>query len=76
MAELGFSDVAALRAHLETAPDNHVTDPADLVTLAEELIERAEAEAPALVRASAQGHLRGPAGRATPWSRKRRRPST
>ena len=46
VAELGFGDVAALRAHLETAPENHVTDPADLVTLAEELIERAEAEAP------------------------------
>ena len=46
VAELGFDDVAALRAHLETAPENHVTDPADLVTLAAELIERAEAEAP------------------------------
>jgi uncharacterized protein (DUF885 family) len=46
VAELGFSDVAALRAHLETAPENHVTDPVDLVTLAEELIERAQAEAP------------------------------
>jgi len=46
VAELGFDDVAALRAHLETAPENHVTDPADLVTLAEELIERAEAVAP------------------------------
>ena len=45
-AELGFEDVAALRAHLETAAENHVTDPAELVSLAEELIERAEGEAP------------------------------
>jgi len=45
-AELGFEDVAALRAHLEVAPENHVTDPAELVTLAEELIARAEAQAP------------------------------
>ncbi len=44
--ELGFADVAALRAHLETAADNHVTDPSDLVGVAEELIARAEAEAP------------------------------
>ena len=44
--ELGFEDVAALRTHLEVAPENHVTDPDDLVRLAEELIERAEAEAP------------------------------
>jgi uncharacterized protein (DUF885 family) len=43
--ELGFTDVATLRAHLETAADNHVTQPADLVRLAEELIERAEGEA-------------------------------
>jgi uncharacterized protein (DUF885 family) len=46
VSELGFDDVVALRAHLETALENHVTDPAELVTLAEELIERAEAEAP------------------------------
>ncbi len=46
VAELGFEDVTALRTHLEAAPENHVTDPADLVRLAEELIERAEAEAP------------------------------
>ncbi len=45
--ELGFSDVAALRADLEVSADNHVTDPADLVRLAEGLIARAEAEAPA-----------------------------
>ena len=45
--ELGFDDLAALRAHLERTADNHVTDPAELVTLAEALIERAEAEAPA-----------------------------
>ncbi len=45
--ELGFADVATLRAHLETSPDNHVHEPAELVVLARELIERAEAEAPA-----------------------------
>jgi uncharacterized protein (DUF885 family) len=44
--ELGFADVAALRAHLETAPENHVAEPAELVGVAEELIARAEAEAP------------------------------
>ncbi len=46
-AELGFDDVAALRAHLDTAAGNHVSQPADLVAVAEELIARAEAEAPA-----------------------------
>ena len=46
VAELGFDDVTALRTHLETAPENHVSVPADLVTLAKELIERAEAVAP------------------------------
>jgi uncharacterized protein (DUF885 family) len=45
--ELGFTDVAALRAHLEIAPENHVNRPADLVSVAQELIARAEAEAPA-----------------------------
>ena len=43
---LGFEDVAALRTHLEAAPENHVTDPGELVVLAKELVERAEAEAP------------------------------
>jgi uncharacterized protein (DUF885 family) len=38
--------VAALRAHLETAPENHVADPGDLVRLAGELVQRAEGEAP------------------------------
>ena len=46
VSELGFEDVAALRAHLEAAADNHVTDPADLVRLAAELIARAESRAP------------------------------
>jgi uncharacterized protein (DUF885 family) len=46
VAELGFESVATLRAHLETDPQNHVTEPGDLVTLAEGLIERADAEAP------------------------------
>jgi uncharacterized protein (DUF885 family) len=47
VAELGFEDVASLRQHLDDATENHVNDPADLVVLAEELIGRAEAEAPA-----------------------------
>ncbi len=45
--ELGFDGVAALRAHLDSAADNHVVRAADLVGVAEELIARAEAEAPA-----------------------------
>jgi uncharacterized protein (DUF885 family) len=44
--ELGFADVAALRAHLEAAPENHAEEPAQLVELARELVARAEAEAP------------------------------
>jgi uncharacterized protein (DUF885 family) len=44
--ELGFDSVADLRSHLETAADNHVVEPSDLVRVAEELIARAEAEAP------------------------------
>jgi uncharacterized protein (DUF885 family) len=47
VTELGFDDVVALRAHLDTAPDNHVSEPAALVAVAEELIERAEVAAPA-----------------------------
>ncbi len=47
VAELGFDDVAALRAHLETAPQNHATEAYDLVGIAEELVERAELAAPA-----------------------------
>ena len=46
VVELGFEDVTALRRHLETAPENHVTEPAQLVPLAVELVERAEAAAP------------------------------
>jgi uncharacterized protein (DUF885 family) len=46
VAELGFEDLGALRRHLESAPRNHVTDPAALVRLAEELVERAEGVAP------------------------------
>ena len=44
--DLGFEDVAALRAYLETATDNHVSEPSDLVGVAQELIARAEQEAP------------------------------
>lgn len=47
VAELAFDDVAALRAHLDTSVGNHVADPGDLVHVAEELIGRAEAAAPA-----------------------------
>jgi uncharacterized protein (DUF885 family) len=46
VAELGFDDVAALRAHLDVAVENHASEPAGLVLVAEELIERADAEAP------------------------------
>lgn len=45
-AELGHDDVGALRRFLDASPDNHVEDPQQLVRLAEELIARAEAEAP------------------------------
>lgn len=45
-AELGHPDVAALRAFLETSRDNHAQEPAQLVRVAEELIARAEAQAP------------------------------
>lgn len=44
--ELGFEDVAALRAHLEVAPENHAAEPAQLVEMARDLVARAEAEAP------------------------------
>jgi uncharacterized protein (DUF885 family) len=46
VAELGFEDVAALRAHLETAPENHAEESSELVAMARELIARAEAVAP------------------------------
>ncbi len=46
VATLGFDHVAALRAHLEVAPENHVDEPSELVTFARELIMRAEAVAP------------------------------
>ncbi len=45
-AELGHADVRSLRAFLDASPDNHAADPGALVTAAEELIARAEAEAP------------------------------
>jgi uncharacterized protein (DUF885 family) len=44
--ELGRGDITALRAFLDTSPENHVADPQQLVSLAGELIARAEAEAP------------------------------
>ncbi len=46
VAALGFDDVAALRTHLDTSAQNHVTDPAELVRRAEVLVERAESAAP------------------------------
>jgi len=45
--ELGYDDVATLRRSLDESPDNHVMEPSGLVALAEELIARAEAQAPA-----------------------------
>jgi uncharacterized protein (DUF885 family) len=44
--ELGHDDVAALRAFLDASPDNHAREPVELVRAAEELIARAEAQAP------------------------------
>jgi uncharacterized protein (DUF885 family) len=46
VAALGFDDVAALRTHLDTSAQNHVTDPAELVRRAEALVERAASAAP------------------------------
>lgn len=43
---LGFADVAAFRAHLETDPSNYAKDPAELVELATRQIEKADALAP------------------------------
>jgi hypothetical protein len=43
---LGHRDIAALRAHLATDPANHATDPADLVRIAIDQIERTTAVAP------------------------------
>jgi uncharacterized protein (DUF885 family) len=45
-AELGQADIATLRRELDGSPDNHVEASADLVSVAAELIERAEAVAP------------------------------
>jgi uncharacterized protein (DUF885 family) len=45
-AELGHDDIAELRHALDTGADNHVTEPAALVGLAEELIGRAASMAP------------------------------
>jgi uncharacterized protein (DUF885 family) len=45
-AELGYEDIGALRRHLNEDAENHVTEPGDLVGIAEELIERAQAVAP------------------------------
>ena len=44
--DLGHDDIAELRRFLDHDPANHASDPAGLVTLAEELIERADAVAP------------------------------
>lgn len=45
-AELGHASVAALRVFLDADPQNHAETPEDLLALAREWIERAEAEAP------------------------------
>ena len=43
---LGFADVASYRTFLETDPTNHVSDPAELVRLAQAQVARAFAAAP------------------------------
>ncbi len=45
--ELGHDDIASLRAFLATDPSNHATDPAAMVALATDQIERTTAVAPA-----------------------------
>ena len=45
-ADLGYDDVATLRETLDRGADNHVSEPRDLVAVAEELIQRAQAAAP------------------------------
>jgi len=45
-AELSHAGVADLRRSLDSDPGNHAHEPADLVAAAEELIARAQAEAP------------------------------
>ena len=45
-AELGHESVAALRVFLDADPANHAGTPAEMVTLAEEWVMRAEMEAP------------------------------
>ena len=44
--DLGHDDIGELRRFLDADPANHADEPGRLVTLAEELIERADAEAP------------------------------
>jgi uncharacterized protein (DUF885 family) len=45
-AELGYDDIAELRDTLDRGADNHVAEPRQLVSVAEELIGRAESAAP------------------------------
>lgn len=44
--QLGFSEVAAFRAHLDADPSNFAKQPSDLVMLAERQVEKATALAP------------------------------
>ena len=44
--QLGFADVAAFRAHLESDPTNFAAQPGDLVELAKRQVAKAEALAP------------------------------
>jgi uncharacterized protein (DUF885 family) len=44
--ELGHDDIAELRRSLDSGVDNHVSDPQELVSVARELISRAESAAP------------------------------
>ncbi|MFV2063218.1 MAG: DUF885 family protein [Chloroflexota bacterium] len=47
VAELGYHDIAELRRALDSDPDNHAQQPSELVGIAEEIIDRAQAVAPA-----------------------------
>ena len=56
-AELGHAEIATLRRELDRSPENHVEASPELVSLAGELIERAEDRGGALVRSPAPGGL-------------------
>ena len=64
--ELGFADVAALRAHLDADPANHATEPADLVRIGAGAGGAGRVGRARLVRTTAARRLRGAPGRAAP----------